>query len=433
MTTPYGFESALSLPDLEMWRRIQVDIGDGSTPIGGALRASFAQPALNTAVIWGDSYTSRNFVAGTDAYSSLQGYWTWASTLSRHRVRLLKNAGVFGEGSAAVLSRFAADVAAYSPGWVVVMAGTNDIASSVDAATIQATLASMLDKVRGIGARAILSTIPPRNALSAAQRAVQVQVNRWIRDQGRARLGVYVVDTWQALVDPATLGILASLSNDGIHPNGIGAARIGRLIAGVLNAYAPAVDLLGHSTEDPLLLSTNPYLTGTGGTLGTGITGAVATGWATGPITSVTAAASKVVRTDGLPGEWQQFAVTAGTGLTLSQNQNGVNTAWTPGTTQVYAECEFETDADFALTNSSGAFTLSVLAFNSAFAGQGSIADFTWVGGDNWAAEARPATGVLRTPVFTVPAGTNLRLVTQITFKGSGTFRIGRIALYKTA
>lgn len=397
-----------------------------------AAAKKYSAPHLNTVVIWGDSYTSKNFVSGTDAYTSAQGFWTWASVLSGHRLRLLNNAGVFGQGSAQILARFGTDVAPYKPGWVTIMAGNNDAAGGVDAPTIITNLTAMLDAVRGIGARAILYTIPPRNALTQAQRQVQTAVNHWIRDQARLRNGVYLVDAWQPLVDLSTNGISSALSGDGIHPTGVGAARLGRATAAVINAFVPPVDFLGHAVDDLLMMTTNPYLTGTTGTLGTGVTGAVASNWTTAPVTSVTAAASLVARTDGLPGQWQQLQVTAGTGLTLSQNNDNVNTQWVPGTTQVYACCEFQTDADFALTTS-GSLSLSVLSFNTGFSGTGSIADFAWVAGDPWAAEARPAAGVLRTPVFTVPAGANKRLSTQVIFKGSGTVRIGRIALYKVS
>lgn len=382
----------------------------------------------NTAVIWGDSYTSKNFVSGTDSYNSRQGYWTWANVLSGQRLTLLNNAGVFGQGTAQILARFATDVALYSPGWVVIMAGTNDVASTGTVASITANLASMIASASNIGAQVILCTIPPRSALTGGQKAVQVQCNRWIRAQG-VLPGVTVIDVWQTLIDPATGQILAALTNDGIHVNDTGAQRIGRLMATVISQLVAPVDILGHSTDDPLLLIANPNLTGTAGSLSTGVTGSVATSWTTAPVGTSTVVASKVARTDGLPGEFQQYAVSQG-GIVHSQVNNGLNTVWFPGVTSVYAVCEFQMDSgDTSLTN----LRLQVQAYNASFQTTGQVEDFQFIAGDTYAAESHVANGVLRTPTFLVPATTDLRILVAATYTGIGTIRFGRIGFYKTA
>lgn len=398
-----------------------------------SLGAAFETPRANTVVVWGDSYAARtDATSGIDTYRSAQAPWSWAAVLTRHRMRLVKNAGVHGQGTADILARFDTDVAAHNPGWVVIMAGTNDVAGGVSAAAVRDNLTAMLDAVASIGAYAVVATIPPRNTLTAAQRLVQVQVNQWLRDQAATRKRMALVDFWTPLLDPATFGVNASVAPDGIHPNGVGAARLGRALAAVFNQLAPERPLLGHSTENPLLLTANPYLTGTGGTLGTGVTGSVAAGWTVQSETgsAITATASKVARTDGIPGDWQQISLTAGTGVVLLQNEDGVNTDWIPGTTQVYAECEFQTDADLAAVTK---FHLGVYTLNAAFQGQGQVEDLQWISGDTWAPEARLASGVFRTPVLTIPATADKRVVPNFTFRGTGTFRVGRMALYKVS
>lgn len=386
----------------------------------------------NTAVIWGDSITAEyDGSNGTDSFYSAQGYWTWAEILSRRRVRLSNNAGVGGQTTREVLARFDTDVGPYAPGWVVIECGTNDMFLSLPFAETTGNLAMMLDRVRGIGADAILCTVPPRDDTAPATKAVQAQVNRWIRDQAVGRRDVAVADFYQALVDPRTGGMLPTLSDDGVHPNGNGAYRCGKVVADILDQQTPLLDVLGHSPSDPLLLSTNPYLVGDLGSTGNGVTGEVADGWtvAAPPWTGVTARATKVARDDGLPGEWQQVTVSSGVGARLYQNQDGANLSWNPGATQVYAVCEFETDGDWADVTE---FHLDVVAMNSWQKEQGSVTNPKWLG-ETWLAESRPGSGVLGTPVMTVPASADKRLVAQVFFSGVGTIRVGRFALYKVA
>lgn len=386
----------------------------------------------NTAVIWGDSITAEyDGSKDTNSFYSAQGYWTWAEILSRRRVRLANNAGVSGQTTDQVLARFDADVGPYTPGWVVIECGTNDMFLSRSPAEVTGNLAVMLDRVRGIGARAILCTLPPRDDIGPGPKAVQAQVNRWIRDQPVTRPDVAVADFYGALVDPFSGGMLPPLSDDGIHPNGNGAFRCGRLVADILDQQTPLLDVLGHNPADPLLLSTNPYLVGNLGSKGHGVTGEVADGWTVDapPWKPVTAEATKVPRGDGIPGEWQQISMTSGEGVRLYQNQDAAGLAWAPGTTQVYAVCEFETDPGWEDVT---AFNIEVTAMNSWQQEQASVTDPLWLE-EPWLAESRPGSGVLGTPVMTVPASADKRLVAQVFFSGVGTIRVGRFALYKVA
>ena len=412
-------------------------VADVASLTRGALSATYAQPAGGTVVVWGDSFTAfTDGVAGTATYRNCAGYWTWADVLTQHRLDLVFNAGIPGQGSADILARWATDVAAYSPSWVVINAGNNDLTDTTRVwTTTRDNVVTMINLVHGIGARAVVLNIPPRNGMPAFALGERAKFNKWLRDYSTSARGVHMVDTYGPMLDPAADGVLASLTNDGAHPNNVAAGRLGRAVASVINTLVPPRDICEHSISDPLLLSTNPYLTGTSGTAGAGVTGSVATGWTVKAATgSVTATTSKVARTDGKPGYWQQITnSTAGTAITLVQENASANVAWTPGVTQVYAICEFETDADFALTNSSGRFDLTIDSYSTTYSGQGSMSDFRWVPPSAWAAEARIPSGVLRTPVFTIPAAANLKILAQVVLYGTGTFRVGRIALHKVA
>jgi len=91
----------------------------------------------------------------------------------------------------------------------------------------------------------------------------------------------------------------------------------------------------------------NPMMLGTGGALSTGGTGNVADKW-TCYVSSGTLAytASKVARTDGILGEWQQFAFTSGTAGVLKFQQNMYSGAWSVGDT-IRFSVEFQLDNDW--------------------------------------------------------------------------------------
>jgi hypothetical protein len=238
------------------------------------------------------------------------------------------------------------------------------------------------------------------------------------------------VDAWQLLVDPANGGLRTGVASDGIHMNGLGAQRVGQAIANVVNSLTPPVDVLGWGEDTDLqAVMVNPNLTGTTGTLNNGITGSVATSWKVGSITgaAVTATASKVARTDFMPGEWQQISITTGEGAQLQQDLIFANMV--AGTTYLDAMCEFQTDADWANITQ---FYMSISFLDAGFAGVGGSTDLQWVAGDTYdTVNTRPASGVFRVPRVLVPAAATKATIT-IQLKGQGTFRVGRVGVFRS-
>jgi lysophospholipase L1-like esterase len=75
------------------------------------------------------------------------------------------NQGIGGQGSATIAARFAADVLAYSPRYVVILCGTNDVAS--DAPSVYVTnVKGMIDTALANGIVAVVVSIPPRTYTS---------------------------------------------------------------------------------------------------------------------------------------------------------------------------------------------------------------------------------------------------------------------------
>jgi lysophospholipase L1-like esterase len=412
-------------------------VGSGNVTVTGTAGATYNLTMTSAAAQLGDTVTAVGSGGATawvqkSTNNSAQGIVSWVNVLTRQRLKYYGPKGVFGTTSDTFVSRFDANIAPLNPGWVILTSpASNDIASSATAATIQTRLAAYMDKCAAIGARLIICTIPPRNALSTAQRNVMVQVNRWLRETvGQGRRGVYLVDAWQLLIDPANGGLRAGTASDGIHMNGLGAQRIGAAIASIINTYAPPVDVLGWGEDlDLTAVMTNPNMTGTTGTLSNSITGTVATGWAVGSITgaAVTAVASKVARTDNLPGEWQQLSISAGEGGVI--NQTLTFGGLTAGTSYIDAMCEFQTDTDWANITQ---FYMTVAFLDNSFTGVGGSTDLQWVAGDAYdVVNTRPASGVFRIPKILVPSVATKATV-SIQLKGQGTFRVGRAGVYRS-
>lgn len=398
-------------------------------------------PRANTVVYFGDSITANGWTAtATNIATLARGYATWAQVLTGHRLKMLANSGINGNRLPQMYDRLATDVFAYNPGWVVFLAGTNDIALSPSQSTLQGNYLRVLNALLDRGIKVIICTVPPGNSITAFQLRLQGTFNHWLKDLARTQPGVYLADLHATLVEPVAGGYSSSplLTMDGIHPNTAGAARAGRKVAAVINAVVPPVDVLGLGSQNSASalefesLTVNPYCTGTDGSVSSGVTGTSAhLMQITAGSGTVTAVASIVARTDLIAGNWQQVAVSASTGnVTVSQSSLIAAGSWTPGRTQIYAQCEFEADADWANVTQ---FRLGAIAKNAALANVGSAYDLNFaVGTDAYeAASMRPASGVLRTPVLLVPTTTDTRVQFQVDFGGTGTFRLGRIGLYK--
>jgi lysophospholipase L1-like esterase len=398
----------------------------------------------NLIVLVGDSITNQNTdynesAAGQYWYSN-RGYFSWANVLLRHRFALAGPSatdGEYGAGGLTTTSLVASgDVtlaAAADADWAIVHIGTNDItAGGTTAAAIAARILAIWQTLTASGKRVIATTILPRNFAGDTGAMWQMvrDTNRIIRANAVITQGVILCDWYGALLDATTGLIGTTYTADGIHPNAIGAGRLGKVLADLLTPIVPTFEDLGQDNTDTLDVLTNGLMTGTTGTkTGAQVSGTVATGWTvtqTGTPTSVVC--SKVARTDVFPGEWQQVvctaaAVTDGCDLT-GQNLN-VGTDWQIGETY-YASVEFETDA--AGWDARGFFANLVVLTTTAqandmYSNSSERAAMT-------AALYRPTSGVLRTPSILVPSGAT-RLQLRLWHYGSGTYRYGRAQLCK--
>jgi lysophospholipase L1-like esterase len=406
--------------------------------LGGPKRdgAAVVPPTSNNIIITGDSLTSNGNISydgsganyGATVQNSVRGYWTWAAIRLGHRFNLIRNAGVAGNTTTDLLNRLSADVIAYKPGWCVVEIGRNDVSASTSAATIIANLKTIYSQLQAAGIRVVATTITPRDSDSAGQLLVRFTVNRWMKEYARTQPGMVLADFSAAVTDTTSGAWQSGFSYDGLHEGLRGAARMGEYLANALSSRVLAVDLLVNSNADATNLLAGGMMLGTSGSKGTGVTGNVATSMTAEAYSgSLTAVASKVARTDGLPGEWQQIALdpTGSATFHLRQFLTLAGGAFAVGD-QVYAQCEFQTDSDVVPNTR---FNLTLSAVNSSFVGLATVQDLG-ESVDTWDAGARIPSGVFRTPVLTVPSGVNdLRCAFRV--NGTGTFRVSRMELRK--
>jgi lysophospholipase L1-like esterase len=270
-------------------------------------------------VFAGDSITANgSAVSGNDLTMSNTGYWNWAQNLSGHRLYMPNggNKGFSGDTTGLLLARYGA-VLALSPKVVGLLIGTNDLPATSGTTITTGNIAQMLAMNRAAGAYTILLRLLPRGSTASPMSADYISrwetINAWISDQASSMVTVIDAEPVIGNGDAAhTMLDGYAKSTDGtayLHPNGLGAYKIGKLVAAAISNLVPSGDFIA-----PLLgtsYASNGLLTGTTGSKDASITGQVATSWQGfgGSAGGATVAASKLSRTTA-EGEWQQVAVT---------------------------------------------------------------------------------------------------------------------------
>jgi lysophospholipase L1-like esterase len=391
----------------------------------------FAAPA-NTIAFLGDSITDNIMDTPEEpdsdqsiphAHFYATGPFTWANVMMRHKYRPIYEGGVSGNTTTQILARVN-EIIAQRPAWCMVHGGINDIVAGVSAATITANLQSIYEELTRNQIRVIVATVLPCTAVNTAGlKAVLQSVNRWIKEYAWNHPNCILVDWYHVIADPATGDPAANMTTDGTHPAAPGAALLGDFLYDILNPLVPDIDLLPNSIQD-----TADNVIGNG--FFAGDVAGVATDWATNlgtaPITP-----SKVARTDGKPGVWQQIQATGAGSVNLSYlTTSGIGTKVNIGD-RVYFQIEFETDDDFVGLTKFQARIDFLNASNAVIALSGDNLLISGKGNANM----RMASGVFRTPEMMVVADTAKFLAYfQLVFAGDGcggTVRVCRAEIRK--
>lgn len=186
------------------------------------------KPGENRVVFLGDQITE-NWGAASGAFFPGKPYL---------------NRGINGQTTPQMLVRFRQDVIALKPKVVVILAGTNDLASVTGPST-EGTMAdnfiSMTELAKVNGIRVVLASVTPvcdcfRNQTALRPQGKIIGLNGWIKDYA-ARSGSVYLNYYSALADGRNFK--KELTGDGLLPNEAGYAVMAPLAE---KAIAQALD-----------------------------------------------------------------------------------------------------------------------------------------------------------------------------------------------
>jgi len=172
---------------------------------------------------------------------SITQYWGFAEPGFFSGSRL--NRGVAGQASAQVLVRFTPDALALKPRIVHLLVGVNDVTGKQGAIRpedYRNNIRAMVVLARAQGARVVLGLIPPANGDGTDDRARTVPriraLNAWLAGFARAQ-GLVLADYWTPLAAPDG-SLDARFTEDGLHPNAAGFARMAAVATAALKEAA---------------------------------------------------------------------------------------------------------------------------------------------------------------------------------------------------
>lgn len=401
-------------------------------PLLVAVNPDDAKPVFG---LLGDSITYTN--TPTSSGDINRGYWHWAQAISGFRAYCGAYAGVGGNVTSQMLGRLNADIItpllAYSGRdlYCIVVGGVNDSVNDADIiATATDNLTQIYNELIAAGITPIACTITPTTSASTAQRQANwIGINNWLRSYCPAN-GITLCDNIAACLDgsypPAgTPTWKSGYTHDGVHPTAAGGLAIAQSIATALASLLPTVTHFnaGTATFAGRILA-NHAMTGTGGSLGSGGSGAVADSWQVS-----NGVASKVARSDGVAGEWQVLEIGAASvrlnpGTSVDVSSGFAVGQRVVGQVELYCVDDWDTITQLHL----------LLEFRN---GSGVIDSVTFLANDpNTEGILNPApdaTITMRTVPTVVPDGTTI-IRTYLFFVGTGgTVRVGRYELVKLA
>jgi len=280
---------------------------------------------------------SRSDLAANEGRTTSQG-WIWPLQLltnARFDFDPADNLGVGGEDTSEILAGVTA-LSGKPPGIVIAIGSTNDRTAGWTAQQSTDNLVAYQNAVLSYGHKLIWVAETPRGdsngpsyILSGDQIGYAHAVRQHLLDQASVP-DVYVADPWPDMIDRAHSDGRArsGILRDGIHWGPTGALIVADKLAPIINALLPPRPRLIASPGDLYsaahprgALNPNPTMEGSGGTLGTGCTGQLATGWSAVAGAGLSALFRKTVGgyEDWQTAEWQEVYV------------SGAPTATTPG------------------------------------------------------------------------------------------------------
>jgi hypothetical protein len=320
-----------------------------------------------------------------------------------------------------MIARWSTDVAPYKPAWLYIADAVNDASAGRTSAEMIADYRTLIGLAKGIGARVILATAPPKDSHTTGQRDALNMVNRWIKEIQDT--SVTPVDLATAVTNPVDGNWITAYHNgDGLHQSPAGAGRMGRVLEPVLASLLPVRDMFPSGPTDAANMIVNSFNAGTPGA-------GFPSPWQT-TTTTGTPTYSTVARTDIVPGNWLEIDGTAGAvDAYAKQFRNSIGTL-APGDVVRYL-VEVQVVSLTALTS------LECSVFIRDSGGSTNLFQITAIGNSDTgtvdlADIPLGQTMLFRSPPVTIPAGgATMNLLNR--FNGQGKVRFGRSALVKAA
>ena len=412
-------------------------------------------------ILFGDSRTEQNSISPLSPQRMTRfsdyGYVAWAQFFSRGNFEIIYNAGIGGNTTAQMLSRFNTDVSPYLPDELWGEGGINDFA--VTEADTKANLAAIFDLAEANGIYVRWSTISPletgHKTFNAHNVARISNINKWLREQALTRKNFALIDSFSAMIDPLSITGSAKSgmmqTDDHIHQSPKGARFQGKAFADSFLKDHDLIDYLPQFAGDRYSLSTsskqlfdNPFFTSSGGkNYSSGVvTGTIPANshvsvsgtWGAGLITS-----ALVARADGFGYDWVLTVTNAGAendelSITTDELASSISNS-----DVLYAAAEVSMSG---LLKNRG-FQLEIRSIvNSVFSSVSTLeyAATQPVATDAWTDvmyNQDNVTGVMKTPKLTLgDTGSVTSCYARLKFRFGGvgstaTIKIGRLAVYK--
>ncbi len=326
--------------------------GTVNTAVTAAVAAAVTQVtntnrSLNQFALLGDSRMSH---MGSQSSMVTWGFLNHANMTAEMagRIRVVSNQATSGYRSDQYATQANVDTAiATNAGWLMIWGVVNDIFQGYTASQAwngvngSPGLKSVADQARAANMKVIFVTEPGGSGFSSSSPPTgRYQVNLYnqlIRDYCEKNGNAYLFDLNRVVLDPTstTIATKTNYLGDGTHPQQYGSYEIGKAFR---DQFLPLIPEYRAQPTAPWenyayglvdLLTNQNFLTTTGGSAGTGISGTVPSGWTAARTGSATATVSTEFNADGFGNNMVVACVFTNTTeiITLTQTLTAANIA----------------------------------------------------------------------------------------------------------
>ena len=301
---------------------------------------------------------------------------------------------------------------AASCGYATFRAGTNNITNGDSAAYMIGKAKIVIDGLLTLGARVAVVGETARwgtavgTALTTTQQRVLHEYNRWLADYCAAQSdSLRYVDAYSLTVDPAYTDCRpkSGMLSDTVHDAEAGSAVV--LTQPIIDALRSlgAQDRPAAQHGDPTVLLGGAWMTGTGGTLNTGVTGTIPDTWEVARKTGAdaTVVCSVESRSDKAGNFLRADITTTAAGQVIRINRTYANRQTIESLGKAVGD-KYRLECDVQIDIASGSITSACVVYVQMWAGASSVILRTQ------AKALAPGLYKIRTPDIEIPAGVTL-------------------------